>query len=63
MVICGGPRRPSQRQQVKIAASTIHQFGVIVLFVQIGALRAENSLPDKHLRLIDPLIGAPSATH
>jgi hypothetical protein len=32
--------------------------GVIVLFVQIGALRTENMFPDKHLRLIDLPLGA-----
>jgi hypothetical protein len=42
-----------------LCAGASHRvIGVIVLFVQIGALRTENMFPDKHLRLIDLPLGA-----
>jgi hypothetical protein len=43
-------------QPVVAAGDGLH--GVIVLFVQIGALRTENMFPYKHLRLIDLSLGA-----
>jgi site-specific recombinase XerD len=45
-------------QGYRVARGLPARPGVIVLFVQIGALRTEDMFPDKHLRLIDLPLGA-----